>query len=427
MVVAAAMVATFALVAAVVYFNSPDETDASDNSASSSENAANGSGENVPLAELVGGFDTTRIAFEPGTSRFTPAGLDALQSLRSALVSNPEASLAFDIRTYTEDNAANNHTLSIEQAEAVTTFMLEDGNVDASQISTRGLGSADIDAGDHLSHFVTISLPDASRSIQNSIAETSGFAFATDPGEWPQAIPEASALAAIVSLVEEEGTEVSIAVSTFDEAPSSDTSGLESDTAPDPNVTGDGSELVPGNEAEGTEPSIVVNSNELFVFEADAGQIRDSIQQALITSGVDPSMVTITELAGAVQVPSGVNNVVSVVMGEQAELTRAIAEIDSLRFRPGTGQLENNSRKSLEDVADLLVQSRQTLIVNVHTFSQATAEDNLSLSITQAEAAVAFLEDQGVPAERLRPVGSGNSSQFDESDLLTLTVLTIAQ
>ncbi len=416
LVIGTAVLAAIALLAGLLYLSaSGDDDDETSEQASASQAPAGESAESLSLNELVGGFDTTRIAFEPGTTRFTPAGFDALSALRSAVANDPEATLAFDVRTYTEDNPAQNHQLSIKQADVITEFVMEGGGVDASQISARGLGSADIGAGDHLSHFVTISLPESSRSIQNSIADTSGFAFATDPGEWPTDVQSASALQAVVSLTEEEGAEVEIAISTFDEV--SESEAIDEDTT-QPETE---------EQAIQTSPELAGLSNKLFVFEANASQLGDSILQLLTNSGVDPSLVSITQSTEPVQVPSGVNNVVSVVSGEQAQLTQSIEEIDDLRFLPGSAELDGNGRNSLDEAAALLADSPETLIVNVHTFSQQTAEDNQALSVAQAQAAVDYLEDQGIPAARLRAIGSGNSNQFDESGRLTLVVLTIAQ
>jgi len=416
LVIGTIAMAGIALFAGLLFISSAGDDEQTDSPTNTSdpETQPERLGQARSIDQLVGGFDTTQIAFEPGTTSFTPEGFETLSAIRSAIALDPEATLTFDVRTYTEDNPTENHRLSIQQAEIITDFVLEDQMINDAQILARGLGSADIDAGDHLSHFVSISLPGSSRSIQNSIAETSGFAFATDPGQWPTEVPSTSALQSVISLVAQEGVEVEVSINTFD-------------NVSEPSVAELATELSEPGEETQTNSGLSGFVNKSYRFEADGLQLGDSILQVLTNNGVDPSLVSITQRNESVQVPSGVNNVISVVSAEQARLSRSVNEVADLRFLPGTAELDDTGRRALDEVAPLLTDTPETLIINVHTFSQQTAEDNQLLSAAQAEAAAKYLEDQGVPMDRLRPVGSGNSNQFDESGRLTLAVLTIAQ
>ena len=435
------------------------------------------------LTSLVESLDTTALSFEPGSVKFTPEGLETAEQIRTTLRKSPAETVAIEVRTYSEDSSAKNHNLSQEQASALREFLLEDGLVSERQVAARGLGSADIHLGDQHSHFVTAELPLASVAVQNDAAQDSNFAFAGPPSAWSES--GTKALQAIVKVMEEEqDTNIVFNIHTFDATTGSTTSereegqpetsrgtetgesarpGMGNETPESPE-TGEVPEIDVGAETttstetgestatsddtetddgDSTEATVVEGETQpapLTVGLSAIGQPRQLYQQGggsdigqslttfLTERGVEPSRISITHVDNEpVQIPAGVNTVVSIQTGKPAEVAQVLESTPEIRFVPGNATLDENGRRSLDQVAETLAETSEILLIDVHTFSQQTAEDNKGLSERQAASVAEYLAEQGIEEQRLRTFGSGNSNQFDESGKLTITVLSVIE
>jgi outer membrane protein OmpA-like peptidoglycan-associated protein len=78
-----------------------------------------------------------------------------------------------------------------------------------------------------------------------------------------------------------------------------------------------------------------------------------------------------------------------------------------IRFEPGTDLLTEDSYPILQAVARLFLRTKKILRIEGHTHSLGPREVNLKLSERRAKAVAKYLERQGVPPSRMKPVGKG--------------------
>lgn len=90
---------------------------------------------------------------------------------------------------------------------------------------------------------------------------------------------------------------------------------------------------------------------------------------------------------------------------------RSAVVIETVRFAGASASIDEKSHALLEEVARILEQHPQVtkLRVEGHTDSLGPRAANQRLSQARAEAVVDFLVQRGVAAERLVPVGFGES------------------
>ncbi len=96
-----------------------------------------------------GRFVTHGILFDTGSDRLKPESAPVIQSIARGLETNPNLRLLIEGHTDSVGNAAQNMDLSKRRAEAVKAVLVSQFNVDASRLSTAGLGSTKpIDSND---------------------------------------------------------------------------------------------------------------------------------------------------------------------------------------------------------------------------------------------------------------------------------------
>ena len=83
-------------------------------------------------------------------------------------------------------------------------------------------------------------------------------------------------------------------------------------------------------------------------------------------------------------------------------------DASSLRFEPGTTELDGSSATLVDELASVLIdQPSMPVTLSVRTYSELTPADNLELSIAQAEALTAVFVAAGADPDQIRAVGLG--------------------
>ncbi len=101
--------------------------------------------------------------------------------------------------------------------------------------------------------------------------------------------------------------------------------------------------------------------------------------------------------------------------GSGAGLERLQSDVDTLvrerriSFEMGTAELTEDSRATLDELADLLRSRGLSLRVEGHTDASGDAAANLQLSRLRAESVVAYLSSVGLEHNRMEPVGLGDT------------------
>ena len=79
-------------------------------------------------------------------------------------------------------------------------------------------------------------------------------------------------------------------------------------------------------------------------------------------------------------------------------------------FESGKAEILPGAQDQLSRVAAYLKNSPRPVVIEGYTDSRGSSSANQSLSERRAQAVSAFLTSQGVPADRVRAVGKGESS-----------------
>jgi outer membrane protein OmpA-like peptidoglycan-associated protein len=88
-----------------------------------------------------------------------------------------------------------------------------------------------------------------------------------------------------------------------------------------------------------------------------------------------------------------------------------------ISFAPDSAELDSGSQATLDSVAEVLAEVPGPPIeVRGHTDSVGPADENQVLSEERAAAVVAYLVEQGVPADRLTATGAGESEPIAPND-----------
>lgn len=92
---------------------------------------------------------THGVLFDTGSDRLKPESAPVIQAIARGLETNPNLKLQIEGHTDSVGNAAHNLDLSKRRAEAVKTVLASQFKVDASRLTTAGLGaSKPIDSND---------------------------------------------------------------------------------------------------------------------------------------------------------------------------------------------------------------------------------------------------------------------------------------
>jgi outer membrane protein OmpA-like peptidoglycan-associated protein len=107
-------------------------------------------GSPVPgIAVPPGRYVTHGILFDTGSDRLKPESAPVIQAIARGLGTNPNLRLLIEGHTDSVGNAASNLDLSKRRAEAVRAGLVSQFSVDASRLTTAGLGaSKPIDSND---------------------------------------------------------------------------------------------------------------------------------------------------------------------------------------------------------------------------------------------------------------------------------------
>jgi cytochrome c oxidase subunit 2 len=86
-------------------------------------------------------------------------------------------------------------------------------------------------------------------------------------------------------------------------------------------------------------------------------------------------------------------------------------------FNVGSAELKDDSKYELDNVAKIMSEYNDiTVELSGHTDNSGDANANVVLSQSRADAVAAYLVDQGVASNRLRPVGYGQTQPSDTND-----------
>jgi outer membrane protein OmpA-like peptidoglycan-associated protein len=89
------------------------------------------------------------ILFDTDSDRLKPESAPVIQTIARGLETNPNLRLLIEGHTDSVGNAAHNKDLSKRRAEAVKAVLVSQFNVDASRLTTEGMGSSKpIDSND---------------------------------------------------------------------------------------------------------------------------------------------------------------------------------------------------------------------------------------------------------------------------------------
>jgi outer membrane protein OmpA-like peptidoglycan-associated protein len=99
------------------------------------------------------------------------------------------------------------------------------------------------------------------------------------------------------------------------------------------------------------------------------------------------------------------------------EAGRLIISMSGVLFETGSSDLSDLARNRLDTVARALAAyPDREIVVEGHTDAQGNDETNRELSQKRADAVRQYLESKGVPADRIRSVGQGESNPVASND-----------
>lgn len=334
-------------------------------------------------------LDLTSIAFAPGTTQLDDANSRLMEDLAVALVETDQP-VTITVRTYSEQNPADNQTLSEQQAGALAALLTSDG-VAPERIRTMGLGSGPLTPAQPVPDFVVVN-PELGDAVFKqvmgdigpfSIGSVPGVGEVLDPSRLESMAPVAGIGKALFSF---QDSTIGLAAYSYSEA---------------------------DNEANRRRAAAV------------AGAVAERVETQ---HGIDPDRITvITPGAAPYVVPASVGNHIWIQAGTDVASAFAVAGTDTatIQFEPGQTTLTPGALSTLTQLASDMAGSTDILVIDVRTYSEESAEANMSLSRAQAEAIADQLTAAGVESGRVRFFGSGASSYFpdDGGSTVTLTVL----
>ena len=151
------------------------------------------------------------------------------------------------------------------------------------------------------------------------------------------------------------------------------------------------------------------------------------IEFLTVRAGVDPERISpLTPADAQFIVPQRAGNHVAVQWGEHLVPAAAVATLgqDGLGFVPGTDQPTEQTAAALDEILTILDDADGSLVIDVHTHTEADRDANRELSERQAAALAGYLVEGGLATERIRAYGSGDGRQFRDGSSDGRIVLT---
>ncbi len=326
-------------------------------------------------AAASGGLELTSIRFEPGTTDLTPAAERSLSELASIVTENPENPITITVRTYSESTAASNQELSVRQAQVIADRLMAQG-VAAADVETFGIGAPPLSSAQPVPNFVAVEPGFGQRQLDAALDSSidNPFAIGIDPVTNKLRYESIESLTAIGELLV---------------------------TDPSSSVTLAGYAFRGSSEPE----------NRKLAAEA----VNNAATYLVTTLGVAPDQLQLLNLGPLdyiVGPESGGH--ITVNWGASAEPLHQLADIDQgqLVFPPGSSDLGTQATATLDQVVDIVETSAAGFVIDVHTYSEDTEEENDELSRTQATAIGRYLTQQGLTEDQVRVFGSGDAHQF---------------
>ncbi len=342
----------------------------------------------APIAEVMagGGLELNTIRFVPGTLTLTDGSLATLSEVAAEAAELPPAPLAVAVRSYSEQTAAENLTLSIAQAEVIVDYLTGLGT-SAELVTGTGLGAPLLTTAQPVPNFVAVNAGLQPSALRTTVEGLAPFAIGLDPatgGLRPESIEPLNILGRAM--------------------------------ASDP----DGSVSLAAYAHSGTDQAA---NRALATAAVDA--VADHLVDGL---GIDPARLSIlTPGQAPYVVATAAGNHISLRWGttatEQAEV--AAIEPTAISFTPGSARIDDDAAQALDRLIEIVSPGERTVVIEVHTATEASAAANLELGRSQAEAIQDHLTDGGLPASRIRAFGSGNLRQFRAGDQDSLVVVTV--
>ncbi len=106
----------------------------------------------------VAGIDAAAIDFDPGSPAPSAASGALLDQLAAALAASTDT-LVIDVRTYSEATGAANMELSQARADAIATYLVENGGIEAGRLRAFGSGASSYFTDDGGSHVTLTVIP----------------------------------------------------------------------------------------------------------------------------------------------------------------------------------------------------------------------------------------------------------------------------
>ncbi|MGI9596189.1 MAG: OmpA family protein, partial [Acidimicrobiales bacterium] len=340
----------------------------------------------TPIEAMVatGRLELNTIRFVPGTTDLTEASLATLGEL-AATDGVANAPISIVVRTYSEPTAAENRALSLLQAAAITDHLVGLG-LSAESVVASGIGAPPLTPAQPVQNFVVANAGLRPSALKTTLQPFSPFSIWLDP------IPNQLRSESIDSLdvlgqamVSEREASVSLAAYSFGE----------------PDATRN--QELAAVAAEAVATYLVAN------YEID----RDRI--SVLTPGQAPDIVS-----------GSTGNHIFLQWGEAALAPLRLNGLDqqAVSFPPGSAQLGPGAQQQLTAVAEATIPTELTVVIEVHTATEATDDANARLADLQAEAIRDFLLEASLPEARLRVSGGGDLRQFQGDDITGRVVIT---
>lgn len=337
---------------------------------------------------MTGRLELNSVRFVPGTETLTDDSADLLDQMAEAVTQEATARpTTVTVRSYGASSAAENLELSRRQAEVVRNELADRG-LDETAIRAVGIGAPPLTTSQPVQNFVVPGTGLGRSQLADAIADISPFAIGLDPVS-NQLRPESYQPLARLA------------------------------------------------EALAADPDAELGFAAYWFAKADGGRNREmaaaaseaAIAHLVTTYGIDRSRLT-TVVASERQfiVGSDVGGHVTIRWGSPAEALAPVTaeQAAALAFSPGSAQVGDDARQAVVAVAEAVANSDMTLVVEVHSATESTANLDRALSVRQADALSEAFADAGLAAERVRVFGGGRLRQFsgDRPSQVVLTAVS---
>lgn len=312
-------------------------------------------------------IDLTSVTFVRGTDELADGAQETLRRVADVLIENPSIPVEVETSTFTEPTPGENHGLSVLQAQAIASFLIDQG-VDGNRLVIVGLGSP-FDAG--LGQETLLLFDSENAGLAADLARLDPTAF---------------------ELVEDD--DISVPGQTMLEQMSRL---LQAHPGASVRLIGYSSAR---SESESHDRShLVVDSAARYLTELGIDGSR------LVTVGMGNSprrvdVATVVKLeVGFSAAASAMNQVVT----------------EQLTFLTGTSEFTDSGLEAIVALAEAMsVDPASKVEISVHTYTEADSDLNHELSRRQGGAIGAALAGLGIDADRIVVLGHGDPPQFAE-------------